>query len=205
MIAAYHLVWTVYGYWLPNDPRGSMSHTIRNPVVAELGDIHYGRKRIQRTGRVLRDFHDAAQRVLQYRLLDFSTAEVEAIATAFGNVIASRAYTCYGCAIMPDHVHILVRKHRYVAEAMIERLQDESRIAVLGLCKRGASHPVWGGPGWKVYLETREDIVRTIRYIDGNPRKSRLPPQTWPFVKRYDGWLSGQVRIVRRSTKVRGG
>ena len=25
MIVGYHLIWTVYGYWLPNDPRGSWS------------------------------------------------------------------------------------------------------------------------------------------------------------------------------------
>jgi hypothetical protein len=25
MIAGYHLIWTAYGWWLPNDPRGSTS------------------------------------------------------------------------------------------------------------------------------------------------------------------------------------
>ena len=28
-----------------------------------------------------------------------------------------RNYTCYGCAIMPDHVHLLIRKHRDQAES----------------------------------------------------------------------------------------
>jgi len=26
MIIAHHLIWTAYGFWLPNDPRGSSSH-----------------------------------------------------------------------------------------------------------------------------------------------------------------------------------
>ena len=46
MVIAYHLVWTLYGWWLPNDPRGSMSRTIASDVIAELGALHYTRKRI---------------------------------------------------------------------------------------------------------------------------------------------------------------
>lgn len=198
MIAGYHLVWTVYGYWLPNDPRGSMSREIRNPAIAGLGEFHYGRKKIQPLGRVLRDFHDAARQVLQHELLRFSAAESQAIAVSFAEVIRQRNYTCYACAIMRDHVHILIHKHRDIAETMIENLQKKSREAVLLLGGRAADHPVWGGPGWKVYLETCDDIVRTVRYIETNPRKDGLPPQVWPFVKKYDGWLPGQVRVVRK-------
>ena len=29
MVIGYHLIWTAYGWWLPNDPRGSTSHRIR--------------------------------------------------------------------------------------------------------------------------------------------------------------------------------
>ena len=28
LVIAYHLIWTAYGWWLPNDPRGSGSVTI---------------------------------------------------------------------------------------------------------------------------------------------------------------------------------
>ena len=46
MVIAYHLVWTLYGWWLPNDRRGSMSRTIASDVIAGLGALHYTRKRI---------------------------------------------------------------------------------------------------------------------------------------------------------------
>src|SRR5688500_14963575 len=46
MVLAYHLVWVAYGWWLPNDPRGSMSSAIASDVIADLGDIHYGRKKL---------------------------------------------------------------------------------------------------------------------------------------------------------------
>ncbi len=72
---------------------------------------------------------------------------------------------------MPDHVHLLIRKHQDVAEKMIEHLHAASRLAVFADPKsaRDVNHPVWGGPGWKVYLETRDDIERIVRYIERNP------------------------------------
>jgi hypothetical protein len=57
--------------------------------------------------------------------------------------------------------------------------------------RRAVTHPVWGGPGWNVYQFTRDDFVRTIKYIEDNPVKPRLPGQHWDFVKRYDGWMPG--------------
>ncbi|MGA2620334.1 MAG: hypothetical protein ABSF26_22165 [Thermoguttaceae bacterium] len=199
MIAAYHLVWTAYGWWLPNDPRGSTSRDVRCAAIAGLGELHYGRKRIQPAGRVIREFHEAARSLLKHALLTMSEEEVRAIGDALGAVIRQRNYTCYGCAVMPDHIHILVRKHRDLAETMIGHLQEASRGAVLGLGRREQEHPVWGGPGWKVYLDSREDTVRTVDYIRQNPPRARRPAQHWPFVKEYDGWLPGQVEIVRKA------
>ncbi len=37
MVAGYHLVWALYGWWLPNDPRGSGSHVIRVEKIEPLG------------------------------------------------------------------------------------------------------------------------------------------------------------------------
>ncbi len=149
---------------------------------------------------MLREFHDAARQMLKHEVLRFSAAEVQAIGKSFAEVIGKRSYTCYACAIIPDHIHILIRKHRDMAETMIECLQEKSRESVLRLGGRSADHPVWGGPGWKVYLETRDDIARTVCYIENNPRKDGLAPQLWPFVRKYDGWLPGQVRVVRRGS-----
>jgi hypothetical protein len=49
-------------------------------------------------------------------------------------------------------------------------------------------HPVWGGPGWGVFLDTPDDVRRTIKYIEDNPLKARMPARHWSFVKEYDGW-----------------
>lgn len=199
MIAGYHLIWTAYGWWLPNDPRGSSSHTIRSADIAELGELHHGRKRIQPAGRIIREFYEAAQDKIKHELRTFDEREVAAVAEAFGEVIRRHSYTCYACAIMPDHVHLLIRKHRDSAETMIDELQQASRYAVHDLKKCEMDHPVWGGPGWKVFLETVDDMRRVVSYVEENPIKAGRPRQNWEFVKLYDGWLPGKVRIVRRA------
>jgi REP element-mobilizing transposase RayT len=189
LVIAYHLVWTAYGWWLPNDPRGSGSHEIRSDTLAELGEIHYGRKKVQPAGWVVRQFYQQAATLLKHPLLTFDEAARATIVEAFGEVIAAEKYTCYACAVMPDHVHILIRKHKHLAEEMIQNLIEGSREKLIRSGHRDADHPVWTrGHGWKVFLDHPDDIRRTIEYIEKNPLPLRLPVQRWPFVVPYDNW-----------------
>jgi len=198
MVAAYHLIWTAYGWWLPNDPRGSSSEVIRQDLIAELGELHRGRKQIQPSGKVIRKFYEQAKLALKHELRTFTDEEVGLIAVSFAEVILEQRYTCYACAIMPDHVHIIIRKHKHLAEEMIANLQERSWEALIAAQRRSSDHPVWGGPGWKVFLDTREDIERTIRYVRDNPVKIDKPVQTYDSVKDYDGWLPG-IGAYRKS------
>lgn len=119
MVIAHHPIWTADGWWLPNDPRGSMSRSIDQDVLKELGDLHHGRKRVQPASRVIREFYERAELLLNHELLTFGPDEVSAIAGAFSDAICEEPYTSYACAIMPDHVHAVVRKHRDPAEQII--------------------------------------------------------------------------------------
>lgn len=142
----------------------------------------------------LRLFYDNARLALKHELLTFSSEAVAVIAGAFAAVVAERKYTCYACAIMPDHVHVLIRRHRDKSEEMIAQLQAASSERLIESGARNARHPVWGGPGWKRFLNTRGDIVRVIEYIRNNPIQAGLPEQTWGFVTPYDGWLPRPAR-----------
>jgi REP element-mobilizing transposase RayT len=188
IVIAHHLVWTGYGWWLPNDPRGSMSRFVASDVLKDIGDLHLGRKRVQPTRTQLLDFFAAAEARLTYPRIEFNNAEIANIAGAFGRVIASEHYTSYACAIMPDHVHILIRKHKHSAEEMITNLQRESHLDLRASGQCDMEHPVWGGRGWKVFLDHPDEIRRTIPYIQNNPVKIRRPRQQFEFVKLYDGW-----------------
>ncbi|MEO6437163.1 MAG: hypothetical protein ABIP55_15590, partial [Tepidisphaeraceae bacterium] len=72
--------------------------------------------------------------------------------------VRSHSYTCYACAIMPDHIHMLLRKHKHLAEDMIANFQDASQFALIDARVCENDHPVWGGPGWKVFLDSTDDI-----------------------------------------------
>src|SRR5262249_48063727 len=105
MVAGYHLICTPYGWWLPNDPRGSSSHEIRVERIADSGELHHGRKRVQPSGAELRRFFRESRPVLTHEVLPFDDEDIALLGAGFEEVIAWRKYTCYACAIMPDHVH----------------------------------------------------------------------------------------------------
>ncbi len=188
LIIAHHLIWTAYGWWLPNDPRGSMSRRIATDVLKSLGSLHYGRKRCQPAGWQIRAFYEHAEPILIFPLIQFDAIVRNAIGDAFADTIAAQRYTCYACAIMRDHIHLIIRKHKHFAEDMIFHFQEESRSRLRKLNLLASGHPVWGGPGWKVFLDSPDDIRRTISYVENNPLEARLNSQRWSFVKPYDGW-----------------
>jgi REP element-mobilizing transposase RayT len=137
----------------------------------------------------VREFYERAHPLLKHPVISFDETQIDAIAAAFAHVIATQNYTCYACAIMPDHLHILIRKHKHRAEEMIENLQDQSRIDLRAAVLVPMDHPVWThNSGWKVFLDTPDDIWRTIKYINDNLRKAHRPAQRWDFVTPYDNW-----------------
>jgi REP element-mobilizing transposase RayT len=190
MVAGYHLIWTVYGFWLPNDPRGSTSKEVRVVPIADLGEHHYGRKEKQPSSKDVREFLDDVKEVLAHSVLLLDDDDIALVGTTFGAQIVEHEYVCYACAIMPDHVHILIRRDRDRAESMIGVFQEASRTALIDAGKRLPTHPVWTkGPGWKTFINTQRQFQNEIRYIGNNPRKIGKPEQKWDFVQEYDGWL----------------
>jgi REP element-mobilizing transposase RayT len=189
LVIAYHLIWTAYGWWLPNDPRGSGSNIIRTDLICDLGDLHQGRKKVQPTGKTVREFYDKAADILKHPLLTFDDTCRAIVAAAFAQVIETERYTCYACAIMPDHVHLVIRKHKHLAEDMVDNLKESSRQRLMDAGRRALTHPTWtAGHGWSVFLDHPDDVRRTNRYVELNPPKDNLPAQNWPFVKMYDSW-----------------
>jgi REP element-mobilizing transposase RayT len=170
IVIAYHLIWTLYGWWLPNDPRGSGSQHVASDLLAQLGKLHHGRRRAQPAGHVVREFYAQAAERLNHPLHVFEPSEFAKVAQALGDVIIECTYTCYACAIMPDHVHLLIRKHRDDAETMIERLQTLSRKRLADAGVRQAGHPTWseaaGRSSWTIL--TASDVP--------SPTLSATPP-----------------------------
>jgi REP element-mobilizing transposase RayT len=105
-----------------------------------------------------------------------------------GEAIKEFAYTCYACAILPDHVHLVIRKHRDRAEQMIENLQQSTRLRLSRENFIPERHPLWTQGGWRGFLNSPQRVRTVIRYIESNPLRAGLPQQEWGFVREYDGW-----------------
>src|SRR5213082_2304839 len=107
IIIAHHLIWTVYGWWLPNDLRGSTSQEVRCPWIRELAELHFGRKPIQPASRDIRAFYGDAAQLLKHPFIELGTEAIKTVGQAFADAIAQFKYTCYACAILPDYVHLI--------------------------------------------------------------------------------------------------
>jgi REP element-mobilizing transposase RayT len=187
-VIAYHLIWTNYGTWLPNDPRGSGSTMVYTSDLAELGEVHFGRKKVQPSRAKVRDFYTEADKQLSFPLIRFDEQQRSKIGESLGQIVSKLSYTCYACAIMPDHVHLVIRKHRDDAEQMIGNFQGMSRAALVKLELVPEDHPVWTKRGWKVFLNTPGEVQSRIQYVESNPLKDGLAAQHWPFISKYDNW-----------------
>ncbi len=196
MVIGYHLIWTAYGWWLPNDPRGSSSHEIRVERIKHLGPLLYGRQHPQPAADEVREFHEQARDLLAHEVLAFGNDDIALLGRTIGEVVRREDYTCHACAVMPEHIHLLIARHRDWAETMLEKLQHAGKKALQQAGRRGPVHPVWGGKGWKVFLQTPEDMKRIEKYIADNPIKAGRPRQNWDFVRAFDGsirWLGGRM------------
>jgi hypothetical protein len=188
MIIGHHLILTGYGHWMPNDPRGSMSREVDSPKVEELGELHYGRKRVQPSREELREFHKRAERVLNYPVVWFEDAERQALARAVGRVVGEQQLTCYACAVLRCHVHLLIRRHRLKGEQMIHLLKIAGRDALREAGVVAPNHPVFSADSCDVYKSDVIAMRSCVVYVNEHYRKHRLTPIECDFVVPYDDW-----------------
>ena len=175
MIIAYHAIFTTYGTWLPNDPRGSYSKEIYNDHLRMLGGIKYGRQNPQPPERRLLKFWTIAAPKLSRPpfFIDDQTRLI--IGAAFSKVIQQLRLHVPACVIMNDHVHILLMRSKYRIEYLVNQLKGTATKAL------NLNHTPWTKGCWKVFINDTETLRAAMEYINANPANGRLPPQSWNF------------------------
>jgi REP element-mobilizing transposase RayT len=192
VILAYHAIFTAYGFWLPNDPRGSWSTFIGSWELFRYGAPIPANSRASLAHRP----HDvqkrlAAKQALKYHPVTFDNDQIHAIARGFQTAVEKSSYTIRACTIMSDHVHAVIERHQQTVERMVGHLKGRASTEL----EKSTLHPFldyrsptgelpspWAEKGWNVFLDTAEDIQRAIRYVNNNPIREGLPPQDWPFL-----------------------
>lgn len=198
MVIAHHLILTGYGHWLPNDPRGSMSVETYCPELARVAETHFGRKKQQPTREELRRFYQIAQKLLAHEVLWFNVAERQAVAEALGEAMRRERLTCYACAVLTNHAHLLIRKHRLKGEEMSRafKVAARERLRRAGLVSE--DHPVFSADVCDMYKSDPQAVGNCIRYIHDNFRKHDLPTIEYDYVVPYEGWCLHKRKGVRR-------
>jgi REP element-mobilizing transposase RayT len=195
-VIAYHLVMGVYGFWLPNDPRGSGSWYVGSDALFKHGPATHVNGERSVAGRP----HDAkarraAKRNLKYPPVRFNGRQARCIALAFGELAAQEQLAVYACAVLPDHAHLVVGRHvRLSAEQMLIRLKAcaSKHLRIAGLHPFGAQAKgngqlpkIWARDGRHRFLYTPAQVRDRIDYTNKNPPKHGFRPQHWSFVVPY--------------------
>ncbi len=192
MVIAYHAIFTAYGFWLPNDPRGSWSDYIRSWELLRFGRATKTDER-HSLARTPHDNHlrQQAKQALKYEPVSFSGRQALSISAGFHNAMKRSGYVFYACSILPEHVHAVIARSRYNIEHVVGQLKGEATKQL----NRDGLHPFgrlaarpspWVRKGWNVYLDNDHAIRRAACYVEENPTKEGKPPQRWQFVTPFE-------------------
>jgi REP element-mobilizing transposase RayT len=191
-VLAYHVTLSNYGFWLPNDPRGSQSTVVRAENLKPFGEATKTSGRTSVAGAQ----HDiqrrlAAKRALVHSEVIFTGLQARSVGAGFAAMTAKSGYVIHACSILPRHSHLVVRRHRYAIEQVVRLLRQAATQQLLAddlhpFAKlrgdKGRLPSVWAQDFWTRFLFDEEQIANAIQYVEENPIKEGKPHQRWSFV-----------------------
>ncbi len=197
MVIAYHIVFAAYGFWPPNDQRGSWSERVWADHLQPFGPTKkvYTRESL---ARVKSDpkHRRAIQASMKFPPVVFNGVQALAVAHGVREVCETIDLIIFACSIMPNHVHLVVLRHNANAETLIGYLKRAATkhltregIHPMGDAIRnrdGASVTPWVRGGWKRFLNDDDEICDAVVYVRRNPSFSGLRPQQWSFEQPID-------------------
>jgi REP element-mobilizing transposase RayT len=184
LILASHVILSTYGFWLPNDPRGSWSRFVASWELF----MHGKATKVEVRHSVAHVVHDVDQRRaakadLKYPPVRFTGIQAACVARGFATAIQDGRYIFYACCILPEHVHLVVADHARPVRQIVGHLKANAvrQLREENLYPGEAPSP-WGRGCWAVYLYSEADILRSVRYVENNPLKEAKRKQVWSFV-----------------------
>jgi REP element-mobilizing transposase RayT len=118
------------------------------------------------------------------------------IAKGFATRVCRSCYTIWGCSILPEHTHLVIARHRFKVEHIINQLKGAATRQLLSenchplgaYAEAGGRPPrMWASHEWKVYLDSEQSIKAAIHYVEENPVKEGKLKQCWSFVTPFAG------------------
>lgn len=202
MIHGYHVIIPHYGFWLPNDPRGSWSNMVGSWELTLFGKTtrDLQRRTVAQLTEKEKYQRDLARKSLLYPPVTLTGGQARCVGMGFSKLAQKSQCVVWACSIMPEHTHLVVARHRYKVEQIVNLLKGS---ATSELIKDGL-HPMlnfvdpeeslpkmWGRGQWVSFLEDHEGICNAIGYVKENPLKEGKPLQDWKWITPYRGLGSG--------------
>lgn len=185
-----------YGFWLPNDPRGSWSDYVAAWALYRAGGKA---TKVATTRSVAARPHNKGHRLavkqsLKRRPVCFTGLQAQAVGRGFARAVQRSGHRILACSILPDHVHVVVAASRLKPTRVLGHLKREAALAL----KLAGVHPCqqefedtgqlpscWATGCWKVFLFSKRRVFNAIKYVEENPLKEGKPRQRWSFVVPY--------------------
>ena len=184
MIIAYHAIFSAYGFWLPNDPRGSWSDFVGSWELFRYG----GATKVETRRSVAASPHDnlareVAKQALKFPPVVWTEEQMMAISRGFQRAIEESEYLIYACAILPEHVHLVAGRHTRKIERIVGHLKGRATQQLIEEnLWPGPDRPVWAERCWKVFIDDKTHLEKAIAYVVNNPVKEGRDFQHWPFI-----------------------
>jgi REP element-mobilizing transposase RayT len=196
MLHGFHAIISTYGFWLPNDPRGSWSAFVRRWELVRFGKA----TKVETRRSVAAAPHDvgrrhAAKQSLKHPEVFFSGEQALSVGIGFRQAVDESDYRVHACSILPQHAHLVIGPDsrdisRIVGHLKARATQQLAHDGLHPLAKHlepdGTIPSPWGRNGWVVYIFSEQHMRKAIQYVVDNPLKEGKPRQQWSFVTPYD-------------------
>lgn len=189
-----HLIFGAYGFWLPNDPRGSWSSFVGSYDLHRYGPA----TKVATKNSLASRRHDVhlrlvAKKALKRPAVRFNGMQARAIGRGLASYVAKSGTAVWACAILPDHVHLVLGARRLSGHQLAVQVKGAAtrQLTAEGIhpfrteATRRPSRCFARGE-WCVFLDAEEEVRRAIRYVEENPLKEGLPPQHWSAVTPFE-------------------
>ena len=137
----------------------------------------------------------AAKGALRRPAVELSGVQARAVARGFAWYAERANVGVLACAVLPDHVHLVIERHRLTAEQLVIQLKAAATRQLLAdslhpfadRAEEGRVPKCFARGQWDVFLDSVEDIRRALGYVDANPLKEGKRRQRWSFVRAVGG------------------
>ena len=181
MIHGYHLVLPHYGFWLPNDPRGSWSTFVGSWELARFGTTtrHLEQRTVSQLTEEETQQRKLLQQSLKYPPVQLTGEQALCVADGFKEKAGLSAYEIWACA---EQIANMLKG------AATRRLRSKSQHPLSRHVANGARPPaMWARRQWIACLDSDTAIENAIAYVDDNPIKEGKPRQEWSWLSPYRG------------------